>query len=70
VQTRSAGLQSCPTNFLKFRNSKLAAAFRLPHDGDLKVASMSTGQRGSLKPYQLSLNEYFMDYWRWPRSSR
>ncbi len=30
----------------------VAAAFRLPHDGDLKVASTSTGQRGSLKAYK------------------
>ena len=27
------------------------AAFRLPHDGDLKVAATSMGQRGSLKTY-------------------
>ncbi len=32
----------------------VAAAFRLPHDGDLKVASMSTRQWGSLKSNEVA----------------
>ena len=34
---------------------------RLPHDGDLKVASTSTGQRGSLKPYVFHQNRHSKD---------
>ena len=34
----------------------VAAAFKLPHDGDMKVVSMSTGQWVSLTAYK---NEYY-----------
>ena len=40
----------------------VAAAFRLPHDGDLKVAATSTGQRDSLKHYYNSDRSKCLNY--------
>jgi len=59
---------------LSVNPSLVAAAFRLPHDGDLKVAATSTKRRGLLKAYDLRGTNILICYtsviWQYLKSGK